>query len=130
MKTTGPKITRCLPQMKLRYNLHIKEENIMSELNEKKLSEEVLAEVAGGNDGMGEGTFSVYGITPKWVKVTADSLNCRYWPNGEIAKTYEYGHKLKVDGITTDGLWYKLWIYDPKGGECNGYIYKAYTQDI
>ena len=76
----------------------------MSELNDKKLSEEVLAEVAG----------------------TADSLNCRYTPNGEIAKSYEYGHKLKVDGITTDGLWYKLWIYDPKGGECNGYIYKAY----
>ena len=71
----------------------------MSELNEKKLNEEALAQVAGGNDGMGEGTFSVYGITPKWVKVTADSLNCRYWPNGEIAKTYEYGHKLKVDGI-------------------------------
>ena len=102
----------------------------MSELNEKKLSEEVLAEVAGGNDGMAVSSFSVYGITPKWVKVTADSLNCRYTPNGEIAKSYEYGHKLKVDGITTDGLWYKLWIYYPKGGECNGYIYKAYTKEI
>ena len=37
-------------------------------------------------------------------------------------------HRLKVDGITTDGLWYKLWIYDPRGGECNGYIYKQYTE--
>ena len=123
----------------------------MSELENKKLGDEILAEVAGGNDGMGDGTFSVYDINPVWVMVTADSLNCRfsvydinpvwvmvtadslncrYTPNGEIAKTYEYGHKLKVNGITTDGLWYRLWIYNPKGGECNGYIYKQYTQLI
>jgi hypothetical protein len=116
--------------MKFRLSYAFKEEEIMSELENKKLSDETLAEVAGGNDGMGDGTFSVYDINPVWVMVTADSLNCRYTPNGEIAKTYEYGHKLKVNGITTDGLWYRLWIYNPKGGECNGYIYKQYTQLI
>ena len=21
-----------------------------------------------------------------------------------------------------------FWMYDPKGGECNGYIFKAYTE--
>ena len=102
----------------------------MSELENKKLGDEILAEVAGGNDGMGDGTFCVYDINPVWVMVTADSLNCRYTPNGEIAKTYEYGHKLEVNGITTDGLWYRLWIYNPKGGECYGYIYKEYTERI
>lgn len=103
----------------------------MNEMNEmNKMNDEELVEVAGGNDGMGEGTFRVFDINPVWVMVTADSLNCRYWPNGRIAKTYEYGHKLKVDGLTTDGLWYRLWIYNPEGGECYGYIYKAYTQLI
>jgi len=116
--------------MKFRLSYAFKEEEIMSELENKKLGDEILAEVAGGNDGMGDGTFSVYDIIPVWVMVTADSLNCRYTPNGEIAKTYEYGHKLEVNGITTDGLWYRLWIYNPKGGECNGYIYKQYTQLI
>ena len=67
---------------------------------------------------------------PRWVKVTSSSLNCRYAPNGPIAKVYEKGHKLKVDGITTDGLWYRLWIYNPQGGECYGYIYKEYTERI
>ena len=99
-----------------------------NELN-NELSYKVLDQVTGGNDGMG-GSFSVYDITPVWVMVTATSLNCRYSPNGEIAKVYEYGHRLQVNGITTDGLWYRLWIYNPKGGECNGYIYKQYTQLI
>ncbi|MBP3876248.1 MAG: bacteriocin [Lachnospiraceae bacterium] len=101
----------------------------MSEEN-KKLNDEELKQIAGGNDGMGDGTFSVVDIPDTWVRVTASELNCRYWPNGNIAKTYEYGHRLKVDGITTDGLWYRLWIYNPQGGECNGYIYKAYTEPI
>ena len=101
----------------------------MDDLNKKELRREELEKVAGGNDGMG-GDFSVYDTTPVWVRVTASTLNCRYTPNGEIAKTYEYGHKLKVDGITTDGLWYRLWIYNPQGGECYGYIYKAYTEPI
>ena len=51
-------------------------------------------------------------------------------PNGEIAKIYEKGHKLKVDGITADGEWYRLLIYDPKGGTCYAYIYKKYTEKI
>ena len=104
-------------------------EDIMNEMNNSKLNSEALEQVTGGNDGTGE-YFSVIDITPKWVKVRSSSLNCRYTPNGEIAKVYEHGHKLKVDGITTDGLWYRLWIYDPQGGECAGYIYKDYTLDL
>ena len=100
----------------------------MSELNNNKINEEQLDNVAGGNDGRGEGTFSAYDIPPRWVRVTASELNARYWPNGEIAKTYKRGDRLKVDGITTDGKWYRFWMYDPKGGECNGYIFKAYTE--
>ena len=101
----------------------------MSELNNYKLNDEALDQVTGGNDGRSE-YFSVRDISPRWVKVTSSSLNCRYSPNGEIAKVYEKGHKLKVDGITTDGLWYRLWIHNPKGGECYGYIYKEYTERI
>ena len=67
----------------------------MSEEN-KKLNDEELKQIAGGNDGMGDGTFSVVDIPDTWVRVTASELNCRYWPNGNIAKTYEYGHRLKV----------------------------------
>ena len=102
----------------------------MSEMMNNKISEEQLNKVAGGNDGMGEGTFSAYDISPRWVRVTASSLNCRYTPNGEIAKIYEKGHKLKVDGITADGEWYRLLINDPKGGTCYAYIYKKYTEKI
>ena len=61
----------------------------MSEMMNNKISEEQLNKVAGGNDGMGEGTFSAYDISPRWVRVTASELNCRYWPNGDVAKTYE-----------------------------------------
>jgi hypothetical protein len=101
------------------------EEKDMTDIN-NNINDEALDQVVGGNDG--HTGFSVRDITPMWVRVTSSTLNCRYWPDGDIAKTYEYGHKLKVDGITTDGLWYKLWIYDPRGGECNGYIYKQYTE--
>ena len=100
----------------------------MNEMMNNKINDEQLNNVAGGNDGMGEGTYSVRDISPRWVKVTASSLNCRYWPNGKIAKIYERGHRLKVDGITTDGKWYRLWIYNPQGGECYGYIFKEYTK--
>ena len=100
----------------------------MSEMENNKINEQQLDNVAGGNDGRGDGTFSVRDITPRWVRVTASSLNCRYWPNGDIAKVYERGHKLKVDGITTDGAWYRLLIYDPKGGTCYAYIAKRYTE--
>ena len=66
----------------------------MSELNNYKLNDEALDQVTGGNDGRSE-YFSVRDISPRWVKVTSSSLNCRYSPNGEIAKVYEKGHKLK-----------------------------------
>ena len=79
----------------------------MSDMMENKLNAEELTEVTGG---VGRQEINVKSITPIWVKVTASSLNCRYTPNGPIAKTYEYGHKLKVDGITTDGKWYRLLI--------------------
>jgi hypothetical protein len=121
----GPQKRRGTPTQ---YSL--REDKKMSELNNNKISDEALENVTGGNDGYGEGTYSVRDITPIWVEVTSSTLNCRYWPNGRIAKVYERGHKLKVDGITTDGEWYRLWIYNPEGGECNGYIYKAYTRRI
>ncbi|MDO5456563.1 MAG: hypothetical protein Q4F25_06580 [Eubacteriales bacterium] len=97
----------------------------MNEMENNKLNDEMLENVTGGKSGR----VSVRPITPKWVIVTSSSLNCRYSPDGEIAKIYERGHRLKVDGITTDGLWYRLWIYDPRGGECYGYIYKQYTRN-
>ena len=65
----------------------------MSEM-ENKLTNEALDNVVGGNDGMGEYYYSVRDINPIWVRVTSSSLNCRYWPNGRIAKVYERGHKL------------------------------------
>ena len=97
----------------------------MSDMMENKLNAEELTEVTGG---VGRQEIEVKSITPIWVKVTASSLNCRYTPNGPIAKTYEYGHKLKVDGITEDGKWYRLLINDPRGGTCYAFIYKEYTQ--
>ena len=47
----------------------------MSELNNNKISDEALENVTGGNDGYGEGTYSVRDITPIWVEVTSSSLN-------------------------------------------------------
>ena len=99
----------------------------MSDMMENKMNAEELDQVTGG---VGRQEISVKAITPIWVKVTASSLNCRYTPDGPIAKTYERGHKLKVDGITTDGLWYRLLINDPRGGTCYGFIYKQYTEKI
>ncbi len=97
----------------------------MSEMMENKLNAEELNQVAGGT---AREEINVRPIKPIWVKVTASSLNCRYTPNGPIAKTYEYGHKLKVDGITEDGKWYRLLINDPRGGTCYGFIFKQYTE--
>ncbi len=100
----------------------------MDELNMNKLNEEELNAVDGG---VGEASsVKVKPITPIWVKVTSTSLNCRYTPDGEIAKVYEKGHRLKVDGITSDGYWYRLLIYDPRSdgnGTCYAYIAKKYT---
>ena len=104
-----------------------REEIKMNEFMENKIGEEELNEVTGG---VGAAEVKVRPITPIWVRVTSSSLNCRYTPNGEIAKIYEKGHKLKVDGITTDGNWYRLLIYNPNGGTCYGYIAKQYTQRI
>ena len=98
----------------------------MSEM-ENKLNVEDLEQVTGG---AGRQEIRVKAITPRWVKVTASALHCRYTPNGPIAKTYEYGHKLKVDGITADGLWYRLLINDPRGGTCYAFIFKEYTETV
>ena len=97
----------------------------MEELNMNRLDESELTEATGGA-ASAEGV-KVRPISPIWVKVTASSLNCRYTPNGEVAKVYEKGHRLKVDGITADGEWYRLLIYNPKGGTCYAYIAKKYT---
>ena len=99
----------------------------MEEFTTKKMNEGELDEVSGGT---AQAAVKVKAITPIWVRVTSSSLNCRYTPGGKIAKVYEKGHKLKVDGITADGNWYRLLIYDPKGGTCYGYIAKQYTQRI
>ena len=97
----------------------------MENLNMNKLSDIELEAATGGVAKKGE--IKVRPITPIWVKVTASALNCRYTPNGEVAKVYEKGHRLKVDGITADGEWYRLLIYDPKGGTCYAFIAKRYT---
>ena len=97
----------------------------MSDMMENKINEAELDAVTGGAAKSG---VQVRPITPIWVRVTASSLNCRYTPNGEIAKVYERGHRLIVDGITADGEWYRLLIYDPKGGTCYAYIAKRYTE--
>ena len=52
----------------------------MSEM-ENKLNVEDLEQVTGG---VGRQEIRVKAITPRWVKVTASSLNCRYTPNGPI----------------------------------------------
>ena len=99
----------------------------MSEM-ENKLSPEELESVTGG---VGRQEIDVQPIKPIWIRVTAQNgLNCRYTPDGPIAKTYEYGHKLKVDGVTADGKWYRLLINDPRGGTCYAFIYKQYTERI
>ena len=106
-----------------RFDMEVK----MSDIMENKLNAEELNDITGG---VGRQEIDVKAITPIWVMVTASSLNCRYTPDGPIAKTYEYGHKLKVDGITTDGKWYRLLINDPRGGTCYAFIYKEYTKKI
>ena len=106
-----------------RFDMEVK----MSDIMENKLNAEELNGITGG---VGRQEIDVKAITPIWVRVTASSLNCRYTPDGPIAKTYEYGHKLKVDGITTDGKWYRLLINDPRGGTCYAFIYKEYTKKI
>lgn len=102
----------------------------MSDFEEKKVFEQIddeaLAEVTGG---VAEaGAVKVKSITPYWIRVTASTLNCRYTPNGKIAKAYNRGHRLKVNGVTIDGKWYRLLINDPRGGTCDGYIFKQYTE--
>ena len=42
----------------------------MSEMENNKINEEQLDNVAGGNDGRGEGTYSAYDISPRWIRVT------------------------------------------------------------
>ena len=100
----------------------------MEDLNMNKLNESELSAVDGGT--ASASGVKVRPIEPIWVEVTASSLHCRYTPWGEIAKNYERGHRLKVDGITADGEWYRLLIYDPRGGTCYAYIYKQYTRKI
>ena len=90
----------------------------MSDMMENKLNADELEAVAGG---MEREEIHVRPIKPMWVKVTASSL---------IIKTYEYNHKLKVDGITEDGKWYRLLVDDPRGGMIYGFIYKEYTETL
>ena len=94
----------------------------MSEMMENKLTADELDAVSGG---VGRPELNVISITPYWVKVTASTLN------GPKIKSFEYGHKLKVDGITDDGQWYRLLVNDTKhGGQIYGFIFKAYTERL
>ena len=99
----------------------------MSENMKNKISDELLASVSGGTE-IDNSSYKVRPIKKTRVRVTASSLHCRYTPDGPIAKDYEYGHILYVDGITSDGKWYRLLINDPNGGTCYAYIYKQYTE--
>lgn len=100
----------------------------MSEMMDNKLTADELDAVSGG---VGRPELFVTTIKPYWVKVTASSLNCRYTPNGPKIKSFEYGHKLKVDGITDDGQWYRLLVNDTRhGGQIYGFIFKAYTEKL
>ena len=101
----------------------------MSDMMENKLNAEDLGNVSGGVN-YNSNDFDVIEIKPYRVRVTSSSLNCRYTPNGPIIKTYEHGHKLKVDGITGDGQWYRLLVNDPRGGTIYGFIFKEYTERI
>jgi len=99
----------------------------MSDMMENKLNAEELDTVSGGAyQAYDRPELEVISITPYWVRVTSSSLNCRYTPNGPIIKTYEHGHKLKVDGITGDGM---TWAAtgevskDPKGMVIQGGAY-------
>ena len=99
----------------------------MSENMKNKISDELLASVSGGTE-IDNSSDQVRPIKKTRIRVTASSLHCRYTPDGPIAKDYEYGHILYVDGITSDGKWYRLLINDPNGGTCYAYIYKQYTE--
>ena len=85
----------------------------MSEFEENIINDEELQEVSGGT---AQAAVKVKPITPIWVRVTST--------------VYEKGHRLKVDGITADGAWYRLLIYDPRGGTCYAFIAKRYTERI
>ena len=89
-----------------------------NEIKDMKLNDELLDEVSGG---VGAASVGVRDVGPYWVRTTA---------RGKVLKTYEYGHKLKINGITTDGEWYRLLCYHPEGGTCYGFIYKKYTERI
>ena len=103
----------------------------MSDMMENKLDAEELDAVSGGTDS-GLYEIEVIPIEPYWIKVTASLLNCRNIPSlkGGIIKKYEYGHKLKVNGITSDGKWYRLLVNDPHGGMIYGFIFKAFTEEL
>lgn len=96
-------------------------------LDDDVLNGEALEEVSGGT---AQAAVRVKDITPIWVKVSASPLYCRYTPGGKIAKVYEKGHRLKVDGITADGNWYRLLINDHGGGACYAYVAKKYTREL
>ncbi len=102
-------------------------------MENRALDDQELEKVVGGampNDGdlAANSTVKVKSITPYWVRVTASILYCRYSPNGKIARSYSRGYRLTVNGITLDGKWYRLRINDPRGGTCDGYIFKQETE--
>ena len=100
----------------------------MSDMTNSRINEESLKTVTGGTE-VEPVTYTVRPIKKTRIRVTASTLHCRYAPDGLIACDFTYGTILYVEGITSDGLWYRLLIEDPKtGGVCYGFIYKEYTE--
>ena len=67
----------------------------MSEMMNNKISEEQLNKVAGGNDGMGEGTFSAYDISPRWVRVQLPSSTADIGPTARSPRPMREATDLK-----------------------------------
>ncbi len=102
-------------------------------MENRALDDEELEKVVGGampNDGglAANSTVKVKSIPPYWIRVTASTLSCRDSPDGKIITAYNSGHRLQVNGITVDGKWYRILTDNPKGGTCDGYVIKWYTE--
>ncbi len=94
----------------------------------KKINDVDLEKVSGGVSELGSGSAAKK-ITPKWVEVTATTLNIREYPNGPIIGSYSKGDKILVDRMSKDGLWYGFENYLPTGGKSVGYVSAQYVRD-
>ena len=99
----------------------------MKDLMENGLTDEALAGISGGNDGMGISSMNV--TTEDWADtvmtvINAAGANVREAPSmeGRILFTIQNNTMVTVNGKTSNG-WYRINASDPLyGGECAGYI--------